>query len=218
MTKLNCATVPLKRARKYSETEFLKVHKSLDKVLPNFDRNYMLLQDRCKNALNIPRSQMPVIEPKDMAKFQRKIKAGHIDIFRPYVSTDIFPKKFIGKKDAKYLTLGLKDGVKGDDVIKAKIIQVPAIKLLPLQSQIWLNKLITYIAQYGVPKKGSRVTKTTIIISGDYYILDGDHRYGQVILANPSLKMRCLFVPLSIGLLLKMTKSYGMAIGNPPNY
>lgn len=218
MTKINCATVPLKRARKYSETEFLKVHKSLDKVLPNFDRNYMLLQDRCKNALNIPRSQMPVIEPKDMAKFQRKIKAGHIDIFRPYASTNVFPKKFIGKKDAKYLTLGLKDGRKLDDVIKAKIIHVPAIKLLPLQSQIWLDKLIKYTIQYGAPKKGSRVTKTTIIISSNYYILDGHHRYGQVMLADPSLKMSCLFIPLSIGLLLKMTRSYGMAIGNPPNY
>ncbi|MCK4526076.1 hypothetical protein KAW18_01790 [candidate division WOR-3 bacterium] len=153
-----------------------------------------------------------------MAKFQRKIKAGHIDIFRPYASTNVFPKKFIGKKDAKYLTLGLKDGRKLDDVIKAKIIHVPAIKLLPLQSQIWLDKLIKYTIQYGAPKKGSRVTKTTIIISSNYYILDGHHRYGQVMLADPSLKMSCLFIPLSIGLLLKMTRSYGMAIGNPPNY
>jgi len=218
MPKLNCATAPLKRARKYSENEFLKVHKSLDKVLPSFDRNYMLLQDRCKNALNIPRSQMPVIEPKDMAMFKKKIKAGHIDIFRPYASTNIFPKKFIGKKGSKWLTLGLKDGKKLDDAIKAKIIQVPAIKLLPLQSQIWLNKLITYIIQYGVPKKGSKTTKTTIITSSDYYILDGHHRYGQVMLANPSLKMSCLYIPMSIGLLLKMTRSYGKAIGNLPNY
>ena len=72
--------------------------------------------------------------------------------------------------------------------------------------------------QYGVPKKGSRVTKTTIIISEGNYILDGHHRYGQVMLADPSLKMSCLYIPMSIGLLLKMTRSYGKAIGNLPNY
>ena len=79
--KINCATASLKKARVYSEAEFLKIHKSLNKVIPNFDRNYILLQDRCLNALNIPRSQMPVIEPVDMAKFHRKIKKGHIDDF-----------------------------------------------------------------------------------------------------------------------------------------
>lgn len=216
--KINCATASLKKARVYSETEFLKVHKSLNKVIPNFDRNYILLQDRCLNALNIPRSQMPVIEPKDMVKFQRKIKAGHIDIFRPYASTKIFPKKFVGKQGNTYLTLGLKDGKIEDDVLKAKVMHVPAIQLLPLQSQIWLDKLIKYTIQYGVPKRGSRVVKTTIIISKDGYILDGHHRYGQVMLSDPLLKMSCLFIPLSIGLLLKMTRSYGKAIGNLPNY
>ena len=74
-----------------------------------------------------------------------------------------------------------------------QIKSVEARNLLPLQSEIWFNKLIKYTIQYGVPKFNSQVTKTTIIVSKDFYILDGHHRWGQVMLADPSIKMNVLY-------------------------
>jgi len=64
--KLNCATLPLDKAKQYAESEFKKVGKSLYDVIPEFDKNYINLQKACKSALDIPRIEMPVIEPTDM--------------------------------------------------------------------------------------------------------------------------------------------------------
>ena len=219
MIKINVATTRVGTAIRYADKQFMTHKKVLTTdVLPDFIDNYLFLQSQCNNALNIPRREMPVIEPEDMAEFERKIKKGYIDIFKPNVNVKLFPENLKGKKGDKWLKLGLKDGSITDDMIKAKIKSIKAENLLPLQSEIWLNKLIKYTIQYGVPKPNSRVTKTTIIVSKDYYILDGHHRWGQVMLADPTIKMNVLYIPLSVGLLLKITKSYGMAIGNTPNY
>ena len=63
----------------------------------------------------------------------------------------------------------------------------------PTQSQIWLDKLINNIIQFGnsITQAGaydstSRILTTTIAISQEGYILDGHHRYGQVALVNPT--------------------------------
>jgi hypothetical protein len=90
---------------------------------------------------------------------------------------------------------------------------MPASKLLPTQNQIWLEKVIHSIVFFGKPSEGS-LKRATIIASREGYILDGHHRYGQVLLSEPSWKLDTLVVPLPIDLLIRVARTYGNAIGN----
>jgi len=219
--KLNCADLSLDKARSYTENQFSKDSKDLDKVLPDFDKNYKVLQQKLTKALDIPRIQMPVIEPEDMDKFHNDLTKGNVDIFKPYEGKKlkIVPtnwKPLPEKEGEKWITLGVKDGDLNDDKIKAKWENVAGKDLIPLQSQIWLEKLIGNIVKYGPPKAGSPVLSTTIIVSKEGYILDGHHRFGQVMLADPNLKIKALRIPLDVKFLLKISRSYGAAIGREP--
>ena len=215
--KFNVASLSLDKARDYAESEFNNAGKALQEVIPDFDKNYRNLQKACRSALDIPRIEMPVIEPDDMKLFTHKLALGHIDIFKPYkVDSFIgrFPKGLNKKQGRQWITLGVKDGDLHDDIIKGKWTKFPAKKLKPTQSQIWLEKLVGNIIQFGVPQDGSPITKASVIASQEGYILDGHHRYGQAMLANPPLKLMALYIPLDIKTLLAMGRSYGNAIGN----
>jgi hypothetical protein len=215
--KFNVASLSLDKARDYAESEFNNAGKTLDEVIPNFDENYTKLQTACKSALDIPRIDMPVIEPTDMRLFTKKLALGHIDIFKPYKIDNFisrFPKALDKKNGKRWVKLGMQDGDPKDDVIKGKWTKFPAKNLKPTQSQIWLEKLVGNIIQFGVPLDGSPLTKASVIASQEGYILDGHHRYGQAMLANPPLKLSALYIPLDIKTLLAMGRSYGNAIGN----
>ena len=216
--KLNVARVPLARARAYAERVFAKEGKKLDDVIPDFDANYAKLQRALKQALNIPRSDMPVIEPTDIARFQRDLASGHIDLFKPHFKGRIGMLKGKQTPMAKdkadaFLTGGVKDGNKTDDVVKVALTGTNAGKLLPIQSEVWLEKLVGNIAKYGLPNSGSPVLKATLIISADNRIIDGHHRWGQASLADPGLRMKTLRVPFKIKNLLDLARTYGSAIG-----
>lgn len=217
---INVATSPVESARAYSRDKFKQYKADLRAVLPHFTRNYLLMQQYLqKYALDIPRNEMPVIEPNDMSEFERRLEEGRIDIFKPYArKSNLFPSKFRDKSHQdRWLEHGKKDGNEWDDSIPVVIQRISANRLKPLQSQVWLNLLIKYIIQYGVPHPASPAVNTTIIVSKEYYILDGHHRWGQVMLADPNLVMKCLYVPFGVEDLLKIGKSYGTAIGNTPN-
>ena len=211
---LNVAKVPLDKAREYAESVFGS-KEELDKTIPNFDRNYQRLQDIYKKeALDIPRIKMPVIEPDDMKKFDDRLKSGSIDIFKPFALDKSKAKEISKKEGEKWVKLGQKDGDPNDDKVSAKWTSMTGSKLKPLQGQLWLEKLIGNIKKFGAPKAGSPVLKTTIIVSKEGYILDVHHRHGQVMLTDPSLKMQALHIPLDVKTLLSMGKKYGDAIGN----
>jgi len=215
--KYNVASLNLDKARHYADGEFKNAEKTLDEVIPGFDKNYMNLQKACNSALDIPRIDMPVIEPRDMKTFTKALAMGRIDIFRPYKVDNFikrFPKDLDKKQGKEWITLGTQDGNKKDDVIKGKWTSISANKLKPTQSQIWLEKLVGNIIEFGVPQDGSPITKASVISSQEGYILDGHHRYGQAMLANPTLKLSALWIPLDIKTLLAMGRSYGNAIGN----
>lgn len=213
---LNVAKLSVKKAKEYAENMFSAANKSLYDEIPNFEENYLKLQNSCKKAIDVPRIEMPVIEPDDMDRFVDDISKGRVDIFKPYaMGSEYFPKDLKGGKEgAEFLQLGTKDAEHKDDVIPAQRKKIMANKLLPTQSQIWLEKLIKNIIKFGVPTQGSPITTATIIVSKEGYILDGHHRYGQAMLTNPTLKLDAIFVPMDIKLLLKVGRSYGNALGN----
>jgi hypothetical protein len=214
---LNVANTPLDKAIEYSISVFGS-EEQLYETIPDFDKNYMALQKKYqKEALDIPRIKMPVIEPTDMKLFDKRLRDGKIDIFKPYaLGKQHFPKNPSKEKGDEWIYLGQEDGDKNDDKVLAKWTSIPGKELKPLQGQVWLEKLVNNIKKFGPPKTGSPVLKTTIIVSKEKYILDGHHRHGQVMLTDPSLKMQSLHIPLDIDLLLKMGRSYGAAIGNEP--
>jgi len=216
----NVFTTPLDQARAYSEETMAAAGKDLDTEIPDFDPNYTTMQGKKKYVKNIPRIMMPVIEPKDIKKFEASLAKGHIDIFVPEAQTMLqskFPDRFVSRVEAaEWLTLGFQDGDPHDDVVKAQITRVEASKLKPLQDEIWLTNIIPNIIKFGVAQQGSPVTEATLIISSDHYIIDGHHRTAQAWLGDPSLKMKVLLVPLSIDELLEVARSYGAALGNKP--
>ncbi len=213
---LNIANVPVQKARQYSERVFEKAGKDLAAEIPDFDKNYALIQRSLKKTKDIPRIQMPVIEPPDMKRFHQDLKKGRIDIFKPWFKSHFYAPTNLkpGKSGEEFLRLGIEDGDLNDDIIGARWTQIAANKLLPTQSQIWLEKVVGNIAKFGTPRPGSQVTQQTIIVSKEGYILDGHHRFGQAMLADPSIKLKALFIPLDIGTLVKIGRSYGNSIGN----
>lgn len=212
---LNVATVPLDKARAYAKKVFADSGKKLEDELPDFDNNYMRLQRATKAALDVPRIDMPVIEPDDMKKFDADLKAGKVDIFKPFVKGKLYtPKGLTKSTGAKWIGLGLKDGKEGDDVVQGRWTSIAGDRLKPTQSQIWLEKLVGNIAKFGKPRAGSPVLKTTVIVSKEGFILDGHHRFGQIMLAEPGLRLKALYVPVGIRRLLKVGRTYGNALGN----
>jgi hypothetical protein len=223
----NVAKLSLDKAVEYTEETWkekgVKGEKDpkIEKVIPNFEDNYLLLQKKLQRAPNIPRVQMPVIEPTDMEAFAKALKAGHIDIFPPFTKGK-FPS--VGKswgamskeEGEEWLTLGVQDGDPNDDKINASVKKIPSRTLLPTQNEIWLEKLVNGISKFGVPTSSSSITKQTLICSEEHYILDGHHRFAQVMLADPGIGMETLRIGLDIDQLLEVGRGFGAAIGNTP--
>jgi|GEM_PF-2750703 len=214
---LNVANTPLKKARDYADKVFAGYGTSLDAVLPDFDRHYLLLQKKVARAPAIPRIKMPVIEPGDMDLFNKRLNEGKLDIFKPYAKGKLVnPKDTALEPGEEWVELGVKDGDPNDDVVRGKRAKVNVIKLLPTQNEIWLENVIPNIAKFGKAGPGSPILKAPVIMSAEGYILDGHHRYAQAMLADPGLALSGLYIPLDIDNLLEIGRSYGEAIGNKP--
>lgn len=225
--KLNVATTPVDEAYAYAKGEFEKRGKRMEDYIPHFYESYESLQESCKIAIDVPRIEMPVIDPEQLNLFQKSLMAGQLDVNRPYAKgrTELYsPKDLFGdtERAMQYLYLGLQDGIITDDVVEAQMVRNSVGLLRPTQSQIWLEKLIRNIIQFGNPQgdglgaysQDSMIVDKTLAISSDGYILDGHHRYGQIVLVNPGLRMRTLQINLPIRTLLKVATPYGNAIGN----
>lgn len=225
--KLNVATTPVDEAYAYAKGEFEKRGKRMEDYIPHFYESYESLQESCKTAIDVPRIEMPVIDPEQLNLFQKSLMAGQLDVNRPYAKgrTELYsPKDLFGdtERAMQYLYLGLQDGIITDDVVEAQMVRNSVGLLRPTQSQMWLEKLIRNIIQFGNPQgdgvgaysQDSMIVDKTLAISSDGYILDGHHRYGQIVLVNPGLRMRTLQINLPIRTLLKVATPYGNAIGN----
>ena len=236
---MNVAKISGAQARSYAEKLYSQADDAnLEADLPDLDRNFSLLKSKMRFAKNLRRDEMPVIDPEDIVKFGKRLKSGHIDIFEPWADVskvynpevaarmpELGSGKFPdwkgglqgGTKGRLWVTLGRMDGDQKDDAIPASITMVPVKNLKPLQNEIFYDKLIASILKFGVPAAGGfLLTNAIIIVSQDGYILDGHHRFGQAMLTDPSLKIKALVVPLGIDKLLKVTLSYGAAIGHAP--
>lgn len=227
-SKINVGKTSLESLESFATQQFKDAGLDVEKELPGFKSNLKALKDKMSHAKDIKRIDMPVIEPKDMEKFAADLRAGRVDIFPPFSKEAI--KKYgnppfawertKGKKkmklgDTEYVGLGVQDDEDQDDVVVAELTHTSVKDLKPLQNEIWTSKLIGNLLAFGKPEQGGRLTDDApIIVSKEGYILDGHHRFGQAMLADPNLKLKTLRIPLDIETLLKVGRSYGTAVGN----
>jgi hypothetical protein len=192
----------------------------LDQI-PDFDKNFKFAQSLAKVG-RTQRKDMPVITDDDVKELQKRLKGGYLDVNEPYSkytdSGDPFPEGLSGKEAEFFLQHGLKDGHEKDDVVKVITKQIKVKDLKPIQQQIYVDKSLQPIADFGIEASINFYTnKTTYITSSDYYIIDGHHRFFGAALIDPDLKVTCLVIDLPLSKLLPLTLAYGDAIGNQRN-
>lgn len=218
--KLEIGGTNVKKARDYAEKLFLSHDRKLEDHIPNFDSNYKIAQKNAAKGSTV-RKDMPVITDDDVREFQSRLKKGSIDIHPPHAdhtdSKNPFPEGLTGKQAEVFLKGGFKDGEKKDDTVRVSRKKVTVKQLSPIQKQIYFDKSIAGIAQFGAEASEKFMTTTNFIASSDLYIIDGHHRYLGSMLLDPNLKVNVVVIDLPISKLLPLSLAYGDAIGNKRN-
>ena len=187
----------------------------------DFEEKFAYTQ-KLANLGSTKRKDMPVIDDKDVKKFQIRLKLGTIDIKAPFAPEtnpkNPWPEGLSGWDAKDFVKRGLKDGSKTDDKICITIKRVEVGKLKPIQKQIYFDKSMGMTAKSGVKNTLNFLgNKTFFIASDDNFIIDGHHRWLSGIVLDPKLKVNVLSIDLPIKELLPMTIAYGDAIGNKRN-
>ena len=216
--KLEVVTTSLEDAREYALSKL----PTLDKDIPDFDKNYVLAQKLSyKGHTKI--KDMPVITSKDIDKFQKRLSKGKLDIIKPFskdtVPSNPFPEGLSGDKADKFLKAGLKknDGNERDDVVKVTRDKISAKDLTPIQDQIYFDKGLGTIAKNGVNGTIKLLNSKVLIVSSDNRIIDGHHRFLSAILLDRDMKLNVLKISLPLAKLLPLAVAYGDSIGNRRN-
>jgi hypothetical protein len=197
-------------------------NKDLDKEIPNFEKNYKKVQSLAKLG-KTKRKDMPVITDRDVKALQYRLSKGFIDVNAPFdkeFKGNPFPEGLTGQKAKEWLEAGLPRHDKGkltDDIVKVTKEKVKVGDLKPIQQQIYFDKSIKGIMEFGADSSREFFEKTNFITSSDLYIIDGHHRWLAANLIDPNMKVNVIKIDLPINKLLPMTKAYGDAIGNERN-
>lgn len=220
--KKEVAKTSSKEARKYFTKKMKKVNIDLEKAIPNFIKNYKLIRSKLDVHGTEARKDMPVVSYKQVKEFQKHLTDGFLDIREPF-NTELekligkFPKNLNKEEKKLWRAAGLKDGEHKDDMIDAQITEVSAHDLKPVQEQIYLSKVVENYKKKGIPSNGHLITTKTLIIDRNNMIIDGHHRWTTVMIADPSIKMKVLKVDLDMTLLLQVSKTFGVSMGNKQN-
>lgn len=218
--KLEVDKITLEEAREYAEKEFAENGRDLDTQLPDFDENFKTVQDLTRVG-KTQRKDMPVIEDFQVKEFQKRLLSGSLDINKPFSGetdpNDPFPEGLTSSQADKFLKNGLRDGSDRDDVVSVSSVSVPASDLKPIQRQIYFDKSIGAIAEFGVGSTKEFLKSSLMIMSGDQYIIDGHHRWLSANLVDPDFEMTGIKIDLPIHKLLPLATAYGDALGNKRN-
>ena len=220
--KLELVRTNFAKAKQYVEKMYPDF--DIEKEIPNFKKNYEYAQKLARGGF-AQRKDMPVIDNRDIKLLQKRLKSGAIDIARPFAKNDVpddpFPQGLDKEMGDKWVSGGLakNDGDAKDDIVDVKIKSVAVGNLKPIQSQIYFDKSIRNVAEFGA--KGTRdfsASKSNFyVVSSDNRIIDGHHRFLSAVLVDPKMKVTALEIDLPISKLLPLTLSYTDAIGNIRN-
>jgi hypothetical protein len=220
--KLEIVNTSLEKAIAYAEPKFAKHKRVLYNEMPDHDKNYQIAQSAAAMG-HTKRKDMPVIEASDIKALQTALKQGGIDLNPPYAAAtdqrDPFPEGLSGKDADLFLSRGLRinDGSKPDDQVTINKRRVLVTNLVPIQQQIYYDKSIDTLAQFGAKASRKFHQSTIWIVSSDLKIIDGHHRFLSAILVDPNQKVQVLMIDLPLSKLLPLTKAFGDARGNKRN-
>jgi len=198
-------------------------------------RNYARLRAKVlADPLGIDRKDMPVIDRRHVERLHHDLVKGHFDVAPPYnrhlarllpaeaglfvpTAAEIAQSKRLAKTWAHS-----GDGV--SDRVSARYHPRRARKLEPIQRQIYLDKVFANLAE--IAEAHPRQTllhlerhfrATTLVVSGDKRIIDGNHRWATMMVCAPRFRFSCLVVDLPLDTLLKVSQAFTGLIGNRPN-
>lgn len=193
------------------ETTHKKAYKYLDKKLHSlginlkslvsekkFKKRYLIIKDL--NVGIIDREEMPVISYKNTSKvkFYLDIITGkNIQKIKKYSKQleYFFDEDLINIEDIKNkVSSKLKD--KTNTSIHSEIIKIKANKLIPVQNELHIQKIIKNIIKYGIPSKNNFIQERTLIVTKNNKIIDGNHRWLTTMIFKPNLEIEVLKIDL----------------------
>jgi len=184
-----------------------------------------------------PRADMPVLDPEQFGEFVQRLSAGHLDTKSDFadpsplaegaLDSPNFPDDMHAKspETKKYfLTKGGRDKGGLDDEDSSvgfnQNQQIPVGKGYPTQQQIYVDKALFNMLNFGAVKGGELHGSQVIAVEagGDYYILDGHHRWASGMLGSPSNTMKAAIISgfNNLSQPLALLRAYGGAVGNSP--
>ena len=125
------------------------------------------------------------------------------------IDTSQFPNPLPKDQSGEtFLSKGMRDGDKGDDVVPAGGKSIAAQDAKPSQSAIYLGKAL------GMAVGGVKGGNINALISADNYILDGHHRWAATMFADPSAAISGTGIGMSMTELIPVLRAAGDAYGN----
>ena len=220
--KMELVKTSLEDARDFAVPLFEKFGRDLYKEIPNFDENYLFAQKKAGLG-KTKRKDMPVLTDDNLNDLEYRLKNGYIDVNNPFAKDnfkDPFPQGLSGKEADYWMQKGLEvhDGSGKDDKIKVTREKVKIGEIKPIQKQIYFDKSITSIAQFGAKaSKDFNTKKRNFVVSGDNRLVDGHHSWLQVLLLDPISKVNVVKLHIPMTKLLPVTLSFSDASGNSRN-
>ena len=175
--RLDITKITFVEALQFATDTFTKHGKILEKVLPNFKNNFLAAQQKIKLG-NTKRKDMPVIRQKDIKALQHILLKGGISLNKEY------------DHDKKKIHFSLQ--------------RVPVNSLVPIQDQVFFDKVINAEAIETRSETLTFLRNTIFVVSSDHRIVDGHHRFLSAMLIDPNLRVPVLAVDLPISELLPM--------------
>ena len=184
------------------------------------------------SAKNPARIDMPVVDPdKDMGDLKGRLAKGELDVkppFAPDLETtpdeNEFPRGLDKADDPtqdKWLSKGLRDKNPTDDsAVSLAPTPINVVDSYPTQSEVYLDKSMWNILNFGPTKKGGTAHgKPNLIAIQDgknNYILDGHHRWSSAwISGGPAAKINVqALVGLDVPTAIAALRTYGNARDN----
>jgi|TARA_R110002051_G_scaffold203413_1_gene269813 hypothetical protein len=171
------------------------------------------------------RTGKTALDPNKRARVPKRSLAAQS---RLRESEEEFPTDLVDDSDPvqdAYLTKGLRDGNKTDDsAVTLDPTLISVAKSFPTQSEVYLDKSIFNIMNFGPTKvggtaylkKGSDPTLIAIQDGGNNFILDGHHRWSSTFISGgptASINVQAL-KGLDVATAIEALRSYGNARDN----
>lgn len=168
----------------------------------DFEKRYKKINDL--NNGYIDREYMPTVSYKKTDKLEKFIKSLSESSVKDLqfsleknfnkLGINFNFKKFIEKEIPSMYIL---ESFSEKDKIKTEIKNIETKELKPIQNELFLEKVILNIKKYGIPSKENFITKRTLIISKNNFILDGHHRWITSMIFCPELELEVLKIKMT---------------------